>query len=99
MWEILKEAIGKDITKITMPILLNEPISMLQKVSEILQNFDLMEKANSENEDNLKRMAYMTAFNITQYQTLETRNLKPFNPILGETFELYEPGKYTFLAE
>ena len=29
VWQILKSAIGKDMTRITMPIWLNEPISML----------------------------------------------------------------------
>jgi|LauGreDrversion4_2_1035121.scaffolds.fasta_scaffold356455_1 hypothetical protein len=29
VWQILKSAVGKDMTKITMPIWLNEPISML----------------------------------------------------------------------
>jgi hypothetical protein len=47
-WEIIKEAIGKDITKISMPVLLNEPISMLQKVSEILFNDHLMDIACAE---------------------------------------------------
>lgn len=77
-----------------MPVLLNEPISMLQKVAEILYNNELMAKAMKEKEDNLKRMAYMVAFNIVQYESLDSRNMKPFNPILGETFELYKPGDY-----
>ena len=29
IWAILKEAIGKDLSRITMPIFLNEPLSML----------------------------------------------------------------------
>jgi hypothetical protein len=29
IWAILKEAVGKDLSRITMPIFLNEPISML----------------------------------------------------------------------
>jgi hypothetical protein len=29
IWSIIKGSIGKDLTKITMPIWLNEPISML----------------------------------------------------------------------
>jgi hypothetical protein len=35
VWAIIKGSIGKDITKITMPIWLNEPISMLQKIAEL----------------------------------------------------------------
>jgi hypothetical protein len=29
VWSILKEGIGKDLTKITMPIIFNEPLSIL----------------------------------------------------------------------
>jgi hypothetical protein len=35
IWHILKSAVGKDMTRITMPIWLNEPISMLQKIAEV----------------------------------------------------------------
>lgn len=29
IWAILKSAVGKDLSKVTMPIWLNEPVSML----------------------------------------------------------------------
>jgi hypothetical protein len=35
IWHILKSAVGKDMARITMPIWLNEPISMLQKIAEV----------------------------------------------------------------
>lgn len=57
-----------------------------------------MKIACAEKEDNLRRMAYITAFSIAQYQACELRNLKPFNPILGETFELFTQD-YKFLCE
>ena len=34
VWQILKNVIGKDITKISMPIPMNEPISFLQRYAE-----------------------------------------------------------------
>lgn len=37
LWHVLKDSIGKDITKYSMPVIFNEPISILQKVSEPLQ--------------------------------------------------------------
>lgn len=43
-------------------------------------------------------MAYITAFAITPYGAIE-RAWKPFNPILGETFELECGNQVRFLAE
>ena len=51
LWSILKDSIGKDLSKITMPIWLNEPISMLQKVAEYCQYHSIMEKAIAEKDD------------------------------------------------
>ena len=45
IWSILKSAVGKDMTRITMPIWLNEPISMLQKISEVTKNAQIMDMA------------------------------------------------------
>jgi hypothetical protein len=36
IWTILKDMIGKDITKYSMPVVVNEPLSILQKVAEPL---------------------------------------------------------------
>ena len=63
IWSILKSAIGKDMTKITMPIWLNEPISMLQKISEITSFHKLMDKAVAE-KDPIKRTANVACFLI-----------------------------------
>lgn len=48
---------------------------------------DLLVKANN-CDDSLLRIAYVSAFSISQYANLEERNLKPCNPVLGETYEL-----------
>jgi hypothetical protein len=34
VWKILKDMIGKDLSKFCVPVYFNEPISMLQKVAE-----------------------------------------------------------------
>lgn len=44
IWSILKSAVGKDLSRITMPIWLNEPISMLQKVGELNHYHEVLEK-------------------------------------------------------
>jgi len=70
---------------------------MLQKIAEIFQNEDLLSKA-ADQEDSLLRLVYVTAFCIAQYGGTQSRCSKPFNPILGETFEFKTP-EWKFLAE
>jgi oxysterol-binding protein 1 len=57
----------------------------------------LLDKANLE-QDPLVRLAYITTFNIAQYSSVEGRKQKPFNPVIGETYELLTP-EYRFAAE
>lgn len=70
----------------SLPITYNEPLSMLQRCIEPFQNFDLLDKAY--NEINLEdTFCYLSAFVISEYCFNINRLLKPFNPILGETYE------------
>ena len=57
----------------------------------------LLTKAAKET-DQFKRILYVTAFGIAQYKCSNKRLNKPFNPILGETFELKRPT-YLYFAE
>jgi Oxysterol-binding protein len=84
-------------TKITMPIWLNEPISMLQKISEITQFHKLIDEAVKE-KDPYRRMGLVGIFLISQYSEVYRRNRKPFNPLLGETYEVITPD-YRFMSE
>lgn len=43
-------------------------------------------------------MIYVAAFNMSQYKGTLNRVSKPFNPILGETYELVRP-EFKFLSE
>lgn len=90
IWAILREAIGKDLSRITMPIFLNEPLSMLQKTAEMMQYNHILEKAKGF-DDECRRIGYGAIHVISQYSTITTRNRKPFNPMLGETYELLTP--------
>ena len=47
IWSIIKNAIGKDLTKFSVPVYFNEPISMLQKGGEAMEYEDLLIKANN----------------------------------------------------
>ena len=62
-----------------------------------MENEQLLVKANHE-PDKFKRLAYVAIFNATQYNSVLGRKLKPFNPILGETYE-YTTSKYRFIGE
>lgn len=70
---------------------------MLQRISEVLENENLLTIAAQE-KDSLKRLAYVATFSATQYNSLQGRSLKPFNPLLGETFE-YVTDKFRYISE
>ncbi len=78
---------------------LNEPLSMLQKLCEQLEYTNLLDIANQK-DDSCLRMAYVMGFAFGYYAGTIGRHKKPFNPILGETFE-YAPidGSFKFLSE
>ncbi|KAF2351752.1 Oxysterol-binding protein [Trinorchestia longiramus] len=90
LWSVLKQGIGKELSKITMPVVFNEPLSFLQRVTEYLEYANLMNKAIYE-DDPVNRMQYVMAFAVSGLASNWERLGKPFNPLLGETFELQHP--------
>uniref|UniRef100_A0A183IJQ1 Oxysterol-binding protein n=1 Tax=Soboliphyme baturini TaxID=241478 RepID=A0A183IJQ1_9BILA len=87
LWSILKQSIGKELTKITMPIVFNEPITFLQRIAEYMEYYELLQQAAVE-ENPLKRMEIVAAFAVSALACNWERVAKPFNPLLGETYEL-----------
>ena len=61
MWKILKSAVGKDISKFSVPVYMNEPISMIQKVVELMEYENLLVQANAET-DSKMRLNLVAAF-------------------------------------
>ena len=60
-WKIIKNVIGQDLTKVSLPVILNEPLSALQRFSEIvIQGHDLFVIA-AKTDDPVRRMAYAAA--------------------------------------
>lgn len=49
-------------------------------------------------EDSLRRMVYIATYNMATYFLIKGRTLKPFNPFLGETYELVTQD-FRFFAE
>ncbi|XP_061107322.1 oxysterol-binding protein 1-like isoform X1 [Conger conger] len=87
LWSIMKNCIGKELSKIPMPVNFNEPISMLQRLSEDLEYCELLDRG-ARCQSSLEQLCYVAAFSVSSYSTTVHRTGKPFNPLLGETFEL-----------
>ncbi|XP_015370661.1 PREDICTED: oxysterol-binding protein 1 [Diuraphis noxia] len=86
IWSILKNCIGKDLSKIPMPVNFSEPLSMLQRITEDFEYSNILDTA-AQCKDSFEQMAYIAAFTISSYSTTVNRTSKPFNPLLGETYE------------
>nr|XP_039252135.1 oxysterol-binding protein 1-like isoform X1 [Styela clava] len=100
LWSFMKNCIGRDLSKIPMPVNFNEPLSFLQRLSEDLEYSELLDRA-ARCTDSCEQLAYVAAFSVSSYSTTLFRIGKPFNPLLGETYEfdsLDEHG-YRLLAE
>ena len=91
--------IGADVMSLlSVPVFIMEaPTTTLQKMSEILQYAELVDKACDEKDEDL-RLAYICALAISTYSSNE-RVKKPFNPILGETWEMTLPGGGVYVSE
>lgn len=90
--KILKDAVGKDITRITIPVQFSEPINMLQRLAEDFEYAEHLIQA-AEEEDPRTRLLLVSAFAASSYASIYVRRTKPFNPILGETFEFVDKEK------
>ncbi|CDW57004.1 oxysterol binding protein [Trichuris trichiura] len=86
LWSIMKNCIGKELSKIPMPVNFNEPLSMLQRLTEDLEYSQVVDRA-AQCGDVCEQMCYVAAFTVSSYATTVTRTGKPFNPLLGETYE------------
>ncbi|XP_012486063.1 oxysterol-binding protein-related protein 3A [Gossypium raimondii] len=97
-WKMMQKYIGSDVTSmVTLPVLIFEPMSMLQKMAELMEYSYLLDLAD-ECEDPYMRLVYTTSWAISVYYAYQ-RTWKPFNPILGETYEMVNHGGITFIAE
>ncbi|KAI8907712.1 Oxysterol-binding protein-domain-containing protein [Powellomyces hirtus] len=134
VWSFLKSAIGKDLSKVTLPVFFNEPLSMLQRMCEDIEYVELLSLASAvgrgteekstppsqaaklaastlgldiqrlsamgDEEASLVRLMYVGAYAMSNYSSTLGRVQKPFNPVLGETYELVREDKgYRYLSE
>ncbi|KAJ7309567.1 hypothetical protein JRQ81_007617 [Phrynocephalus forsythii] len=94
LWSIMKNCIGKELPagfpSLPPPspqVNFNEPLSMLQRLTEDLEYHELLDKA-VKCESSTEQMCFVAAFSVSSYSTTVHRTAKPFNPLLGETYEL-----------
>eukprot|EP00246_Nothoceros_aenigmaticus_P017170 TRINITY_DN820_c0_g1_i1.p1 TRINITY_DN820_c0_g1~~TRINITY_DN820_c0_g1_i1.p1 ORF type:complete len:458 (+),score=67.58 TRINITY_DN820_c0_g1_i1:393-1766(+) len=97
-WKMMHKYIGSDVTSmVTLPVLIFEPMTMLQKMAELMEYSDLLNKAD-ECEDPHMRLVYAASWAVSVYFGYQ-RTWKPFNPILGETYEMVNENGVSFISE
>ncbi|KAK4540172.1 hypothetical protein LTR36_009758 [Oleoguttula mirabilis] len=111
----LRKNAGKDLSTVSMPVTANEPTSLLQRLAESLEYPQLLDLAASTTTTSTstssssaalsapERLMYVAAFAISYFannRVKERAVRKPFNPMLGETYELVrEDLGVRFVAE
>ncbi|CAK9139490.1 unnamed protein product [Ilex paraguariensis] len=97
-WKMMREYVGSDITSmVTLPVFIFEPMTMLQKMAELMEYSHILDQAD-ECEDPYMQLVYASSWAISVYYAYQ-RTWKPFNPILGETYEMVNHDGITFIAE
>jgi len=99
LWSKVSGLIGKDTTSlISLPVSMFEPVSVLQTMCEPLRYANVIEQVVATN-DPIDRICLVATFCIAFFAGY-TRTVKPFNPLLGETFEFVpKHKKYKSLCE
>ena len=85
--KIITAVAGQDLSKVSMPCFLNEPTSAVQRLSVTLSHSSLLEKA-SKSSDVFERMVFCLGLAYANFIENMERTKKPFNSLLGETYEL-----------
>lgn len=101
LFSVLKKNVGKDLSAISFPVTFNCPLSLLQAATEEFEYApDLLETANA-SKDWVERFTYVGAFAVSGYASTAGRtSRKPFNPLLGETYECVRADRrLRFVAE
>ncbi|GAB2274390.1 Oxysterol-binding protein- protein 3C [Dionaea muscipula] len=97
-WKMMQKYIGSDVTSmVTLPVIIFEPMTMIQKIAELMEYCHLLDLADKCGDPYL-RMVYASSWAVSVYYAYQ-RTWKPFNPILGETYEMVNHDGMTFIAE
>ncbi|WFD18346.1 Oxysterol-binding protein 3 [Malassezia caprae] len=101
LFSILKKNVGKDLSTISFPVTFNCPLSLLQAVAEEYEYAPRLLERAAQSQDSVERMSLVGAFAVSSYaSTAQRTTRKPFNPLLGETFECVRADRdMHFIAE
>ena len=75
----------------SVPVYFNSPLSLLQKCCSPTEYLDILDRAAVE-KDPILRLGLIGVYLCIQHTDFEKLPSKPFNPLLGETFEYIKPG-------
>ncbi|CDF33976.1 unnamed protein product [Chondrus crispus] len=91
LWRQLASVVGMDVMnmRLSLPIWLFEPSTALTRMIETFEFSDLLDRAAT-SDDPVLRDCLVAAFVISAFSHTE-RVRKPFNPVLGESFEYTHP--------
>lgn len=94
----VRKNVGKDLSSISMPVDMNEPVTILQKYAEQFEYSEMIDNAldGTYPEDSgelILRIAAFAVSNLSSFRKKVRSTRKPFNPLLGETFELVREDK------
>lgn len=106
IWDMLRHlgshilSQGINLTNISLPVQVFEPRSFLERITDSWAYLDLIEAAANA-PDAVERLKYVAGFVIGGLRR-QTSTLKPFNPILGETYQvclapLHAPNILTYM--
>ncbi len=85
-----RKNVGKDFSSIAMPVTANEPLSLLQRFAESFECASLINESLNKSSITGEQLLYISTFVITSLSNNRSKDKvqrKPFNPMLGETFE------------
>ena len=88
LFKIIKDAIGKDITKMTLPAVMNQPFTGIQKITEYLAYKHCLDRAASE-KNRFLRLGLVVSTFFMEYSLFSAERKKPINPLLAETHEMF----------
>ena len=73
LWSIMKNCIGKDLSKIPIPVNFSEPISFLQRLNEDFEYSEVLDRAAAADDDH-EQLALVAAFTVSSYRLVHLIN-------------------------
>ena len=89
LFSFLRKNVGKDLSSVAMPVTSNEPLTILQTIAESFEYASLLSNLANEPVPLIPVTAFAISY-LSSYRDKTRTIRKPFNPLLGETFELVD---------